>query len=106
MKLRTVKLDFATLTFEHARIMDPINGITSVVIYRPPPSQKNKLKASDFFEEFDNFAIYISTFSGRLLMLGDFNVHIDKPDLPDVKKFNKSLVSSGLYQHSHERSYT
>ena len=37
-------------------------------------------------------------------MLGDFNVHIDKPDrLPDVKKFNTSLRSSGLYQHIHER---
>ena len=56
MKLRTLKLDIATLTFEHACITE----ITYVVIYRPPPSQNNKLKASDFLEEFDNFAIYIN----------------------------------------------
>ena len=38
-------------------------------------------------------------------MLGDFNIHIDKPDLPDVKKFNSSRVSSGLYQHIHEPTH-
>ena len=31
--------------------------------------------------------------------MGDFNIHVDRPDLPVVAKFLSTLVSFGLTQH-------
>ena len=36
---------------------------------------------------------------GRLLILGDFNIHVDIPNLPDTEKFVKLLDTFGLMQH-------
>ena len=103
MKFRTFKpADLITHSFEHACFTDPINGITYVVVYRPDPFPKN---ASDFLEEFDEFVTNISSLTSRVLILGDFNIHVDKPDHPMVKKFNACLASSGLLQHIHEPTH-
>ena len=67
-------------------------------IYRRPPSRKNKLSFTLFLEEFPNFC-WISEFlldfsnsiTGKTIILGDFNLHFDQPNSPDVSQILESL---------------
>ena len=36
---------------------------------------------------------------GKLLLVGDFNVHWNKPEKPDVKEYANTLSSANLQQH-------
>ena len=67
-------------TFEHLCILDTDNGVRYILIYRPPPSTENGFKTNQFLEEFDDFLDAILLLPGRLVILGDFNVHVDVPE--------------------------
>ena len=92
-------LGITTITFEHASVLDPNNGVHYVAIYRPPPSKENKFTWTGFLEEFEEFLHKVSLLQGKLIMLGDFNVHVNKPDRSDVSTFMTLLSSFGLKQH-------
>ena len=47
------------------------------IIYRPPPSQKNGLTADLFFKEFGIFLEKLVPTTQPLIILGDFNFHLD-----------------------------
>ena len=70
-----------------------------IVVYRPPPSPRNGLKTSDFLAEFDELVKELSTRSFKVLLLGDFNVHVDTPAKPDSVQFLSSIDEAGLQQH-------
>ena len=44
-----------------------------VIIYRPPPSTRNKLTPAMFFDEFSSLLEVLQSKSCRLLLAGDFN---------------------------------
>ncbi|GFS26178.1 ATP-dependent DNA helicase, partial [Elysia marginata] len=48
-----------------------------LTIYRPPPSKKNKLTFTMFKYEFQNFAMEKSRCNGNLILIGDFNIHVE-----------------------------
>jgi len=50
-------------------------------------------------EEFNNFLQEVTLLSGRLVMLGDFNFHLDEPERSDVSSFLSLLDSFGLTNH-------
>jgi len=60
------------LTFVSGRM-----SVRVAIIYRLHPSNKNGLKAADFFKEFSEFVDSLAINSGHLLRLGDFNIHWD-----------------------------
>ncbi len=69
------------------------------VVYRPPPSKKNKLTPSMFLEEFSAFLDELSQTSGQLVLLGDFtsdNVAF---------QFNSLIDSLNLTQHVSEGTH-
>ena len=43
--------------------------------------------------------------SGKLLVVGDFNLHLDIPTKPEVAKFLDSLKDAGLTQHIDEPTH-
>ncbi len=69
-----------------------------VIIYRPPPSTKNRLTPEIFFIEFATFLEEILITSGNLVILGDFNFHVDNPNNPLARKFLNMLESFNLSQ--------
>jgi exonuclease III len=81
-----------------------------VVIYRPPPSSKNKLTVSDFMDEFGKYLESLLICSSRLVICGDFNFHLNDQNHPDSAKFKVLLESTGLKQHvnvaTHQSGYT
>jgi hypothetical protein len=97
-------------TFEYAILSDTSRSVNFVVVYRPPPSTTNKLKTSDFLKEFDIFIDHLNISPGKLLLLGDFNIHYDCPGKSDVSHVADTLASSGLLQHvkgpTHKHGHT
>ena len=69
-------LNIQTITFEHSSILDPNNGVHYITIYRLYPSPENGFTTSRFLEEFDNFLQEITLIPGKLVIKGDFNVHL------------------------------
>lgn len=68
-------------SFEHmdTTISSGHSSFRLVTIYRPPPSKENELTAKIFFEDFSNLLEHVTIYPGRVLLSGDFNVHVDEP---------------------------
>ena len=84
-------------SFEHMQLLIKSFGkwMRVIVLYSPPPSATNKLTTSLFLSEFTTLLNNLSITSGELLILGDFNLHVDKPSDPDASQFFSLLYQSG-----------
>ena len=69
------------------------------MIYRPPPSKRNKVKTSVFFEEFASYLSAISTSAGIPIVTGDFNFHVDDDSDSNASTFINLTESFNLTQH-------
>ena len=65
-------------------------GFHLVVLYRPPGPY------SQFLEEFGEFIADVVTPSDKILIIGDFNIHLNKPSDPLGKAFHFQLYSACL----------
>ena len=64
-------------------------SIRLVVIYRMPPSKKNKLKRGTFVTEFSDYIEKLSCLRGNLFIVGDFNINwLDNSDSERRNLFN------------------
>ena len=108
-----IKLQSTTYfkSFEYIECLLKSDGswIRMIVLYRPPPSTRNKLTVNMFFEDFTVLLENLSTSSGELVMIGDFNFHVET-DKPDAVKFLSILDTFGLKQHvqqpTHKHNHT
>ena len=76
-----------------------------VVLYRPPGSCKNKLTKIMFLQEFAEFLELLSLSTGKLLIVGDFNFHLDEPNDSNTVKLFTLLQSITLSQHVNEPTH-
>ncbi len=86
-------------TFEFAVVSNTSRTFTIVIVYRPPPSPVNKLRVTTFLEHFDEFLSCVDLLPGRIILLGDFNIHYDLPNKSDVRQFSTILESTDFEQH-------
>jgi len=63
-------------------------------VYRPPGS------TGPFLEEFQDVLAHLASFPQHLIVLGDFNIHVDTQATP-TSDFLDTLDSFGLSQHVH-----
>ena len=65
--------------FEAAVLSANINRtrLNIACVYRVPPSKKNKLTHSMFFDQFPDFLEHCDSLHGKTLFVGDFNIHVD-----------------------------
>ena len=68
-------------------------------IYRAPYSKTNKITTAEFLSEFEEFLETIPTKTGIPILIGDFNIHIEKPEDNYTVKFNDMLSQTCLFQH-------
>ncbi|XP_072041380.1 uncharacterized protein [Amphiura filiformis] len=99
LAFRLHPLNAKTVTFEHASILDPNNGVHYIIIYRPHPTKANGFTLNRFMEEFEDFLQEVSLLTGKLIMLGDFNFHMKEPHRSEVVRFQAILSYFGLNQH-------
>ncbi|XP_060553020.1 uncharacterized protein LOC132714233 [Ruditapes philippinarum] len=101
-KVLTSSTDGNFSTFEHidCNIAIEKESFCLSVIYRPPPSQKNGLSTNTFLEqEWPLFLSKYATIGKPVIIVGDFNLHVDKLLDRDALKFISCLETFGLKQH-------
>ena len=87
-------------SFEHLVVMLRFNSVCVrlVIVYRPP-SQSTKCSEGTFLSEFSDFLRPLALSSGKLLVVGDFNIHIEKATNSTTTQFLSLLDSNGFSQH-------
>ena len=91
----------ATTSFEFMECSFTLHGayIHTALIYRVPPSQKNKIPKNLFLEEFSDLMESLSIIGGKLLVVGDFNIPWNKKEHSEMKEFQELLSTFNLMQH-------
>ncbi|XP_074476551.1 uncharacterized protein LOC141758790 [Sebastes fasciatus] len=90
--LRTTELTFPTVTsFESLAFKTCSN--TVILIYRPPKPN------SSFLSDLSELLIVASSLPLPLLLLGDFNIHMDSPTCKLASDFSTLLDNFNLTQH-------
>ena len=72
--------------------------LSVIVIFRPPPSKKNRHTVNNFLDEFDTFLSERQLLGGRDIIMGDFNFDMGNSKSADAKKFLHVLSSNGYTQ--------
>ncbi|PIK45271.1 hypothetical protein BSL78_17868 [Apostichopus japonicus] len=87
-------------SFEHVDLTVTVNDVTTPHrTYLPaPPSRTNGCKTADFLVEFASFLEVLVIAPGRLIILGDFNIHVDNATNGDALKFHDLLCSMNLVE--------
>ena len=73
--------------------------IKLLVIYRPPYSTAHCVTVATFLDEFANYLEPIILSPEPLVIIGDMNIHVDDPSVPDAIKFLDLLDTYDLTQH-------
>ena len=86
------------------KLMEAVLTICSVsprliVIYRMPPSKINGLKTGTFYEEFSEYLEKLSCASGKIIILGDFNIIFLDTSWFAYKRFVDILETVDCVQH-------
>jgi len=112
LKVKVDKTVKSFSSFEHMMVMVEASSFTFrfLVIYRVPPSSKNNIKKSSFIDEFGELLELTSTLSGKIVILGDFNVHMDLTSDHEAVQLSSLLESFGMAQHvsgpTHKEGHT
>ena len=72
--------------------------MTIMAIYRPPYSTINLATTQSFFEEFTNWMETKSNEYNNIIVLGDFNIHINNDQDADANRFKDIMEALGLQQ--------
>ena len=106
-RLKKLSMDISYNSFEFTDCV--VSYLTTtlriVVVYRPPPSRKNHLNVTVFFEEFSSFLERIVTTTGPLVIIGDFNFHLDNKNDRSAARFKEQLNAFSLVQHVRESTH-
>ena len=97
--LRSYTTGYNFRTFEHACFTDMCKSVYYFAIYRPPPSPRNGFTTAEFLSEFDTFVDFVNSLNSKLIIAGDFNLHVDVPTKSDVSHFLTTVLSASLTQH-------
>ena len=80
------------------------NRLLLIILYRPPSSY------SEFLDEFSEFLSELVLCSDKIIIMGDFNIHVDVPSDSLTLSFNSLIDSLGFLQHvekpTHRQSHT
>ncbi len=92
------------------QISSATTSLELVVIYRPPPSTKNKLTSNLFFSELSSLLETGCVASSNIVMAEDFNIHVDDDEDHDASVFLETIDLRDLKQHvnkpTHKRNHT
>lgn len=92
--LQPVNVGGPRSTFEFACGRVTSCGVSRVIllIYRPGSAAI----CSTFFDEFSDIMDYAATLEVPLIVTGDINIHLERPDDPDSRRFTDILSTYGL----------
>ena len=74
-------------------------SITVIAIYHPPPSNLTRVTNGEFLDEFTDWAAESVSTSNNVILVGDFNLHINNPNDDDACNFMETTQVLGLHQN-------
>ena len=102
--------NFHSFELVEATLVSNSKTFRIIVIYRPPPSQSNNLKISQFKEEFPTLLESLVIQNEQLLIMGDFNIHVEDTNDSLASFLQNTLTTFGIKQHvgcaTHNKSHT
>ena len=97
-------------TFEMCltNIQAKVENFMVLTVYRPPYSTKNRHTVNMFITEFSDVCTTILSdhTDKRLLILGDFNIHMDEPTSTDTATFTDLLNTFNWHQLVNDTTHT
>ena len=88
LKMEQIKSDpFKSFEFKELLLHSSASIIRIIVIYRPPISAKNGHTHAAFLDDFSSLLERLVSSTGRLLLAGDFNFHVNDPSDNTANKF-------------------
>ena len=73
--------------------------VRTVIVYRPPHSEDHPITTGVFSHEFAEYLESVVMFSDTLVIIGDFDFHMDVPTNPNNKHSSDLLDKMGLVEH-------
>ena len=99
MKLAS-KSSWKAKSFENIEVtLTASSTVKLAVIYRPPPSKRNKFTVGLFMTEFQDFLEHHTVKSQNIMIVGDFNFRYKDPLNVDASRFRDILSNHALCQH-------
>ena len=96
------QLDLLEYSIWPARVRN--KTLTIVGIYHPPlGSTRNTL--ARFLDQVSELVQYLFTNHKNLVLLGDFNVHVNKLDNQDTQSYLDTMEALGLVQHIDQQTH-
>ena len=92
---RSNTYDYTTMECSDFAVSLPGLSLNMAVIYRPPDKP-----VCAFVNDFLEYMERNINSTGKLLLTGDFNIHINDPESPDTNTFLDVLDSFGLRNHT------
>jgi len=100
-KFKTVAtLDFSTFEYSDQTLTHLSTHLRTIVLYRPPNTS-----LALFLEEFSTLLESVAVSPGKLILLGDFNIHVDNSEDTYAKQFLDIVKSFDLVQHVTEPTH-
>ena len=76
------------------------NKVISIcIIYRPPPTQQNKLSIAGFLDQFTEYMSKNIITKTEIIITGDINIHLDVSTDSHTRRFTEILESCDLHQY-------
>ena len=93
--------------FEHCEVTFNTGSkqINANVVYRPSPSQKNRLTNKMFFDEFLPFMHDRISSTGHFLLMGELNFHLEDRNDTEALKLNDLFDTLNYNQHVTTRTH-
>ncbi len=97
--LKSSTRDKKYTNFEHMECILNDNKLSICILYRPPPTKDNGFTTRMFLEEWHDFLESLIMTTNEMIILGDFNFHLDVSNDIDTRRFTESLDVFSLRQH-------
>ena len=91
-QLNTFQFDKWQLALKHT-------SITVIAIYHPPPSNLMRVTNGEFLDEFTDWVAESVSTCNNVILVGDFNLHVNNPNDDDACNFMETTQVLGLYQN-------
>ncbi len=79
--------------------------IRIIPVYRPPRSESRKYPVTDFYDDMEKLVSHYKTIKDEVIFCGDYNVHVNKPNESETRRFNSILETADLKQHVHDKTH-
>ena len=94
------QLDFKSFEYIDLTLNSLRSGdLRLVVIYRPPSSGRKAQPMGTFLNELSTLLEVICISHQKLLITGDFNIHVEDPSNVDARRFTSLLDAANLCNH-------